>query len=437
VSRSPADLIDGMARLDVSRLLPPPGLARAIAFQSAVMAVGEGLFITGSVVFFTHVLGLSPLQIGAGLSIAGVTSLATSLPLGGLADRIGGQRAWVAGALIEAAAFAVYPLAKSFAGFILLMMLIAAADTFASAGRVIYTADAIPPEGRVRTMAFARSYLNVGFTIGAGLGAAALGLDSTAALVGMVLANSGVLLVNALVVARLPAAPVHHAQVRRSQLAVLRDRPYVALSTLLAVLWFHGVLFTEIIPLWAITHTDAPKPLLGGLFALNTVMAVALQVRATRGADSLRGTVRLLRWAGLASAVACPIAALSGMTRGVWTIVALGLAVALTTGTELWASAAQWFFQTEIPPPGQRGAYVGVGRTIASAGRMIAPAGLTVLAIQTGGWGWWLIAAIFLACTALAAPVVDWVAGTARAGEAPVPVPVPAPVPGPSSAILG
>jgi hypothetical protein len=58
---------------------------------------------------------------------------------------------------------------------------------------------------------------------------------------------------------------------------------------------------------------------------------------------------------------------------------------------------------------------------IGSAGRMIAPAGLTLLAIQTGGWGWWVIAAIFVACAFAAQPAIGWVARTPRIG-APVPI---------------
>jgi MFS family permease len=403
------------ARFTLTRLLPPPGLARAIAFQSAVFAVGGGTFLTGSVVFFTHVLGMSPIQIGAGLSLAGLTSLVLSLPMGALADRLGGQRAWVLGAVAEAAGFAAYPLARSFLAFALIMIITAAAETLANGGRTIYTADALPPEGRVRAMAFARSYLNVGFTVGAGVGAAALAVDSTAALVGIVLLNAAALLVNAVMVAQLPAAPVvHHEQIRRSQLAVLRDYPYVVLCVVMGIIWFHGVIFAEIIPLWAITHTDAPKPILGALFALNTVLAVALQVPAARGADSLAGTARLLRRAALASAVACPVAAFAGMTTGALTLVALGVAVVLVTATELWNSAAQWFIQTDVPPPGQRGTYVGLGRTIGSASRMVAPAGLTLLAIQTGGWGWWVIAAIFIGAAVVAGPAVAWVARTPR-----------------------
>jgi MFS family permease len=363
---------------------------------------------------------LSPLQIGTGLSLAGLASLFASLPLGALADRVGGQRAWVIGAVAEAVGFMAYPVARSFWAFVLVMTVTGLADTFANAGRTIYSADAIAPEHRVRTMAFARSYLNVGFTIGAGLGAAALAVNSTAALVAIVLLNAAVLLVNAVMVARLPAAPsVRHDGVKRSRLAVLRDVPYLWLSVLLGVLWFHGVIFNEIIPLWAITHTDAPKPLLGALFALNTVMAVTLQVPATRGADSLLGTVRLLRWGAWATAIACPVAALSGRTHGWWTISVLAGAVMLTTATELWTSAAQWYFQTEIPPAAHRGAYVGTSRMVVSAARMIAPAGLTLLAIQTGGWGWWLIAALFAGCAFVAGPAVAWVTRTPRVGQAP------------------
>jgi hypothetical protein len=94
--------------------------------------------------------------------------------------------------------------------------------------------------------------------------------------------------------------------------------------------------------------------------------------------------------------------------------VALALAVVLTTATELWLSAAQWFLQTGVPPPALRGAYVGMGQMISSSAGAMAPAGLTLLAVQTGGWGWWVIAAVFLACAAAAGPVVGWVARTQR-----------------------
>jgi hypothetical protein len=194
------------------------------------------------------------------------------------------------------------------------------------------------------------------------------------------------------------------------------------MSVVFAVLWLHGMIFGEILPLWAVTVTDAPKPVLGALFALNTVLAVLLQVRATRGADSLPGSVRLTRWGALATAVACPVIALSGATHGWVTIAVLAVAVLLTTATELWVSAAQWYLQTEVPPAAQRGAYQGASRSAAGVAHMVGPASLTFLAIRTGGWGWSLIAA----CAAVIQPVIAWLERTPRNGgrSAPEPAPV-------------
>ncbi|GAB2934315.1 MFS transporter [Micromonospora polyrhachis] len=386
-----------------------------------MVAVGSGTFLTGSVVFFTHVLGLSPLQIGAGFSIAGFTGVVSSLPLGVLADRIGGQRAWGVGAVGSALAFAGYSLVDSFVGFVVLMGLAAVTDSFANAGRTIYTAEAMPAEDRVRTMAYARSYLNAGFTIGTALGTVALAFDSTAALVALVLLNSAVSLLNAILVTRLPAAPaIRHARtVSRSRLAVLKDLPYVTVAGLFAVMMFHSVILIEILPLWTITHTDAPKPVLGVMLALNTVLAIALQVPASRGADSLPGTARLVRRGALVTALACPVAALAGMTSGGWTVVTLIAAVLLVTVTELWFSAALWFFQTNVPPAATRGVYLGTAQTISSMADIFAPVGLTLLAIQTGGWGWWAIAAIFVSCALAVGPAVGWVTRTHRVGSDP------------------
>ncbi|MEU6073741.1 MFS transporter [Micromonospora sp. NPDC047074] len=400
----------------MSRLLPPPGLPRAIAYQSGMVAVGSGTFLTGSIVFFTEVLGLSPVQIGIGFSIAGLAGVVTSLPLGALADRIGGQRSWALGALGSALTFAAYPLVTSFAGFVVLMVVAAVTDSFANAGRTIYTAAAMPAEDRVRTMAYARSYLNAGFTVGTGLGALALAFDSPAALVAMVLLNSALSLLNAGLVARLPAAPVvrHDESAPASRWAVLKDLPYVTTAVLLAVMMFHSVILVEILPLWAITHTDVPKPVLGAMLALNTVLVITLQVPAARGADSLPGAARLIRRGALVTAVACPVAALAGRTGGGWTVVALVGVVVLVTTTELWFSAALWYFQTNVPPAAARGAYLGTAQTISSAADVFAPVGLTLLAVQTGGWGWWVVAAIFVGCALAAGPAVGWVARTPR-----------------------
>lgn len=406
-----------MARWQLAwpRLLPPPGIARTIALQSALAAIGGGMFLTGGIVFFTTVLRLTPVQIGIGYSVAGVATMAGALPLGALSDRVGGQRSWAVGALAGGTVVAAYPAVRSFALFLVLLVLTGAADAFANAGRTIYTSDAVPAGERVTTMAYARTYLNIGFTLGTGFGALALAFDSATALTVMVYLNAFIMLVNAGIVTLMPAAAlVRHEKAQRSRLAVLRDRPYVALALLVGLLMYHAVILTEIIPLWVVTATDAPKPVLGAVFALNTVMVITLQVRAARGATSLPGTVRLLRAGAVTTAIACPVAALAGLTHGLWTVAALLLVIVLATATELWLSAALWYYQTDVPPAPSRGAYIGAARTVSEFANVFAPAGLTLLVIGTGGWGWWIVALLFLGCAVAARPVVAWVERTPR-----------------------
>ncbi|WP_236048156.1 MFS transporter [Paractinoplanes ovalisporus] len=398
----------------MERVLPPRGLPRQLVAQSALVAVGWGVYLTGSVVFFTAYAGLTPVQIGLGFSVAGALGLVLPMPLGHFADRVGGRRAWVIGSAVGVVAFLLYPLVGAFWSFVAVLGLQALSQGLTDAGRTVYTAAAVPQEIRVRTMAFVRAYLNLGFTIGAGLGAAAIALDSRPGLLVLVLLNAAGIFVSGCFVARMPAVHTERSAERPRPWGVLRDHPYTALTGVFAILYFSEVLFTTIVPLWAITRTDAPKPVLGALFALNTVLAVLLQVPATRQAVSMAGSARLVRWAALSATAACLVFVVSGRTQGWVTIAVLALGVVLLTGAELWSSAAEWYFVTEVPPPEQRGLYLGAARTTTGISSMIGPAALTFLAVHTGGWGWWLIAALFTVAALTVGPVVAWVARTSR-----------------------
>jgi predicted MFS family arabinose efflux permease len=151
----------------LARLLPPSPLARRLSAQSILFAVGEGVFLTGNAVFFTHVVGLSAAQVGLGLTIAGVVTFCLALPLGRLADRVGPKRVWAIGALLEAVAYLLYPVIHGFAAYVAVITVIELIGAAAGAGRGAYTLDVFSREERVRSLAFMRSALNIGFTLGA------------------------------------------------------------------------------------------------------------------------------------------------------------------------------------------------------------------------------------------------------------------------------
>jgi MFS family permease len=390
--------------------LPPKGVARSLCGQSVVWAAGTGVFATGSAVFFLDVVGLRPLEVGLGLSLAGALSLLLSVPLGRAADRLGGQRAWLLGVLGEAGVLLTYPLIHGLWAFLALVPLAALAESLAGSGRTVYQTEVLPPADRVRALAFVRSAMNIGFFAGGGLAAVPLAIGTDWAYRCMVVGSALGFLVNALVVARLPAVPasvrLERAAAPVSRGAVWRDRPFLAVVALCSLLAGHASLTTEVIPLWLAARTDAPPPVLAVLFGVNTAMCIALQVAASRGASAPAGIARLLRLGGFAVAVACVPLFLAGLSTGWVTVALLVAGSALVTLGELWQSAGYWGVTTELPPAGARGEYVGAARMSFGLQNMLGPASLTFLAVHGGGAGWLVIAALFVVGAVLAGPLV-------------------------------
>lgn len=405
-------------RTAVRDVVPPAGLTRALAVQAMVYAVGSGLFQAGSAVFFTRALGLSAAQVGLGLSVAAGVSLLSAVPLGGLTDRYGPQRVWALGLLVEAALFGAYPIVGGFLGFLAVVVALALVHAAGGTARQVYSINALPPAERVTAMAYQRSLLNVGFGLGAVISGLVLAVDTMAAYRAMAWFIAAVFLVTSVFVQRLPRLPeVTRAVEPMSRFAVLRDRPFMTVSLLSGLLTAHQTLYLTVMPLWILTHTDAPKTLIAGLVLFNTVLIVLLQVRASRGADTAPGAARASRRGALLIALFCLVLPLSGATRGALTVVVLVAAATLLILAELIESAGAWGLTATLPPAAQRGAYVGAFQLGSQLQYLIAPAGLTALGVTTGGWGWFPAAAIFALVGLVIVPAVAWAGRMPRLGE--------------------
>lgn len=386
------------------RLLPPPGLARSLCLQSALYAVGSGFFLSGNAVFFTTIVGLTASEVGLGLSIAGALSFVATVPLGAFADRVGPLRAWVLAALVEGCIYLAYPLARGFTAFVVVVTALAFAESAGNSARGAYTLDAFVPTERVRVMAYNRSAMNLGFTVGALLGGVALASGSRELILVIPVLAGLLMLLTAVFVSRLPASRHELDASRPSRFAVLRDRPFLVVSLLNGVLGSHQTLLMVVFPLWLVERTDAPRAVLGWLLALNTVLAVSLQVWAARGADTVRGAVRCSRLAAVAIAVACLVMPFSSVTPAWGTIVLLiGAYIALTFG-ELFQSGGHWGLVSKLSPADQRPQYQAGFRLGFHFQSIVGPVAFSTLAISWSPLGWIAIAAVVaVAATALGA----------------------------------
>ena len=385
-------------------LLPSSTLARRLAVQSVLFAVGEGAFLTGSAVFFTQVVGLSAAQVGLGLTIAGVVTFFVAVPLGRLADRFGPQRVWALGAVATAALYATWPFVSGFPAYVALVVVLELVDAAASAGRGAYTMSAFTGAERMSSLAFMRSALNVGFTVGALLGGLALASGDLSVVRAVPVVTALVLVVNGVLITRLPVAAAPDAAPSERSTGALRNRAFLAWAAADGVLSTNQVLLNVVIPLWLVQETDAPRVLLAWLFGTNTVLAVLLQVRASRGAETVDGALRAARVSGAFFVLSCFVVLVTDSTVGWVTIVLVWAGHVTVTGAELFQSASHWGLAAELSDPARRGEYQGAARLGGTVGGVWAPAAYTFLALELGTVGWLVIAAVVAAAVAAMHP---------------------------------
>ncbi len=393
----------------ISRILPPTKLERDLALQCVLSAFATGSFLTGTAVYFTQIVGLTGAQVGLGMSIAGVVTLLLSLPLGRLSDHVGAKPLWAFGSLVEALLYFVWPMANGMASFVVLLAVLSAVGTAAMTGRNVYRIAVFPRDVRVRALAYMRSARNVGYTLGALAGGIALAIGTREAIMAVPILTGALLLLNAVMVATLPAVDRPETLVARDDQSTpappaWRNTGFVVLSACNGVLSSNQVLLNVVVPLWLVERTDAPHTLLAWLFGTNTVMAVLLQVRASRGSETVPGALRAVRLSGWSFVLSCLVISITHETVGWLSIALIWLGHVTITGAELWQSASDWGFQSELSDHRRLGDYQGVWSLGYQAEPIIFPALFTFLALQWGPPGWAVIAAIAVTAAVVAHP---------------------------------
>jgi MFS family permease len=392
------------------RILPPSELERDLALQCVLSAFATGSFLTGTAVYFTQIVGLTGSEVGLGMSIAGVVTLLLSLPLGRLSDHVGAKPLWAVSSLVEALLYFAWPLAGGMLGFVALLSLLAAISTAGNTGRNVYRIAVFPREVRVRALAYMRAARNVGYTLGALAGGIALAIGTHTAIAAVPILTGVLLVLNAAMVARLPRIdrpePVVHDDESVGQPAppAWRNVGFVVLAMCNGVLSSNQVLLNVVVPLWLVERTDAPHTLLAWLFGTNTVMAVLLQVRASRGSETVSGALRAVRLSGWAFILSCLVIGTTHETVGWVSIVLIWLGHVTITGAELWQSASDWGFQSELSDHRRLGDYQGVWSLGYQAQPIIFPGLFTFLALEWGAPGWAVIAAIGVLAAVIAHP---------------------------------
>jgi len=391
----------------------------------AIDTIGRGSFFTLTALYLTQILGFGAVQVGLALTLAGGVGVVSSLVGGHLSDRLSARRMMILVHVIQGLALCSYALVSGFASLVAVAAVVSTAEKFGWSVRSAAIGRAFEGEQRVRIRAIMRTVTNAGIGIGTALAAIPLAID-TAAAYRVTLVLSGALLVVAAVPLRrleasrvdprpapgpLPAAlpdgaapPAAGAVVPDAAAGLAaarssspyRDSRFLAVTVLSGLFAIQFGLFEVAVPLWVVNHTHAPSVIVSPLLIVNTVLVVLLSVPLSRGTGDVRGAARAMGWAGWVMAAACALWAWAGSLPAGFAVAVLVAAAVTHTMAEVLSAAAGWSLSYELAPPERMGAYQGVFGTGYALASMVAPAVVTVTAVDMGVTGWAILAVGFL-----------------------------------------
>lgn len=393
----------------IYRNAPPAGPLRRLAAGTLISAIGNGAWYTSWAIFLTHSVGLSPAQVGVGMTIAGVCGVLAATPLGWVADRLGAREMFVALLALEGLAACAYVLVHGWVSFLLVTCLAQACSSGSGAPRTGLVLGLSDGAERLEVLGQLRAISHVGWALGAVVGGAIISLDTRPAFLALVALNGITYLVYAALAATTPrvSAPAVGPGARPA-LRVLKDRPYVSLAGLMGVLALCWAMLSSGLPLWVTLHTHAPRAISAIVVLISSLGIAAFQVRISRGIAAPRAAATGTVLSGCALAASCLVFALTAGGSGVTVIVLMLVAAGLHLAGELLFVASSWGLSVPLMPPDAPGEYQSVFATGEAVALMAAPALMTTLIAGWGQPGWLVLAAIFLLPALAAVPVTQW-----------------------------
>ena len=377
---------------------------RTFSGSVLVDSIGTGLYLAGATIYAVSGVGLSPHQVGVALGVAGLAGFCVTAPLGAMGARVEPLALLRLLQLVRAAGFVALAFADSLTTFILASCLIAAAGGAAVPLTQCLVGGLTHEGNRTDVMALVRSLRNVGFSLGA-LGATPLIAAGTlTTLRAIVLLNAATFVVAVVLLGRLRDVPRQALSTVNPlvHLARFRDGAYLGAAAGNGLLSLHISMLSVGIPMWTLTRTEAPPSLVAVLIAINTVMAVALQIpmtaRARTGARGLSRTV----WRSSLCLVTCTAAlSLAGHLGARSASLALVVAVVMLTLGEIWQAAAGWEMSFAYAPQEHRAVYLAVFSLGGAGQQVIGPFVLAAVTVPLGTAGWAGLAAVFLVAAAV------------------------------------
>lgn len=379
----------------------PSSAPRVFAASFAILSFGTGLSLTVLAVYLVRHLHVRPAAYGLGMSVAALGGMVSGPLAGRLADRTDGRRTYAGLVGVMAVATASIAVADKWVALALLSVLvIGGRGSAAVMGGLI--GRELSPERRVRYRALVKTAGNATMLAGFGLGGVVLAVDATPIFRLSFLVEAATLGAAGVLVLTTSRPADVRADAPVTRRGVARDRRFLMLTLLNAVILLYSSVLTVALPLWIAAEAHSLLWLISVAAAINTGAVLVLQVPVARGitgvATAARAGRRGATLIGFGIALFPVAGAVPGNLLKALVIVAQALLVAV--GEVLYA-AGSWELVYRLSPPESLAEYQGLFNLGLDVSLLVAPALFGWLASAKHTAGWLAVAAAFIACALL------------------------------------
>ncbi|MEU6964744.1 MFS transporter [Streptomyces chrestomyceticus] len=412
----------------------------------SVDALGTGLYVPLSLLYFLHTTDIGLPLIGTLVSVATALTLPVPLLAGRAADRFGARPVVITGQLVQAAGFFLYLQVSGPVSLMIAVLVegIGARVYWSSVFTLIAELADADTTGRAKEWWFARASMIRAAGMGAGgmAAGAALAWESTRAYHLLILVNGVSFTVAALLVRSLvrvgPAVRTHpprtateteaaaEAGARTEPLgaghrALLRDRPYLQLILANTAFAVCSTFLTIALPVYVTKGLGVDDWVVGPLLAVNTVLLATTPALVSRFVRRHMTRVRTMALSGLCWTLWCVGSAVALLLPHAALPAFLLLVLLCYTAGELIHEPASNSLAASAAPPSARGFYLAAFQYSFTVGTIVSPVLFTVLFSRRAELPWIVVGGIALLGTALMLPLERRLPYAAVTGEEYVP----------------
>lgn len=387
------------------------GAAWAIPVALAVDAVGTGLYLPLSMVYFLSVTELSESGVGLLLTAAVACSLLLPLLVGRIVDHIGPRPVVIAGLLLQAAGFFLYLGVTGPASLFLAAMVEAVGLRVYWSSVFTLIAEQADVESVDQWFARAGMIRAAGTGAGTVLAGGLLALSSQQAYRGMVLSN-GISFMVAAVTVGLFVRGAHRAAGDTAGKSwdgmrqLLRDRPYLGLIGVNVLFNICTVFLAVAVPVYVIRGLHAPGWATGVFLTITTVVVATCTALVTRRARRHTSRGGAMAWGGRLWGLWCAAAAVAVLLpRGPLLVGYLALAMLLWAAAEMLHGPASNALSAEAAPERARGTYLAAFQYSFATADMVTPGLFGVLYDVNRVLPWMVVGSLALTASVAIRPL--------------------------------